>query len=62
MVVDSSRSPIPSWKRAVRMLLLAAVIVVIGLLIWTKELHHPLTGSGHKSQGAALVQPYSGRI
>lgn len=39
-MIDSSKSPIPLWRRYATIALLGVVIVVAGYLLWSKELHH----------------------
>jgi hypothetical protein len=41
-MIDASKSPMPTWKRYGLLLLIAALVVVAGAMIWTKELHHSL--------------------
>ena len=39
-MIDSTRSPIPSWRRYAMVVLLTVLIAVAGYVVWTKELHH----------------------
>lgn len=39
-MIDSSKSPIPAWRRYATIAILGIVIVVAGYLLWSKELHH----------------------
>jgi hypothetical protein len=54
-VIDASRSPVPAWKRVLRFLAVAILIAAVGLLIWTKDLHHRLLNQAPKSHPAAVV-------
>lgn len=40
---DATASPVPAWKRYATMALLAALIIVAGYVLYTKEFKH--TGS-----------------
>lgn len=39
-MIDSTKSPVPAWKRYATMALLAVLLLVAGYVIYTKELHH----------------------
>ncbi len=39
-MIDSTKSPIPAWRRYATIAILGIVIVVAGYLLWSKELHH----------------------
>ena len=41
-MIDATKSPMPTWKRYGLLVLIAALVVVAGAMIWTKELHHSL--------------------
>jgi hypothetical protein len=41
-MIDATKSPLPTWKRYALLLLIAALVVAAGAMIWTKELHHSL--------------------
>jgi hypothetical protein len=41
-MIDATKSPLPTWKRYGLMILIAALVLVAGATIWTKELHHSL--------------------
>jgi len=52
-MIDASRSPRPAWKRYGTIVLLAALIAVAVLVVWTKELHHGSASTA--SAGAPAV-------
>lgn len=39
-MIDSTRSPMPVWRRYGTVVLLTVLIAVAGYIVWTKELHH----------------------
>jgi hypothetical protein len=41
-MIDATKSPLPTWKRYGLLVLIAALVLVAGAMIWTKELHHSL--------------------
>jgi hypothetical protein len=56
-VIDASRGPTPLWKRTLRFAILLVLIVAVGLLIWTGELHHSI-GASRAHHPAALVRAH----
>lgn len=55
-MIDSSRAPMPVWKRYGTMVLLVVLIVVAAWMLWTKELkHHSGGGSSSTSAPGATV-------
>jgi hypothetical protein len=51
-MIDATKSPMPTWKRYGLFVLMAALVLVAGATIWTKELHHSIPGLS-KSKPAA---------
>jgi len=39
-MIDSTKSPIPAWRRYATVVALTVLVFVAGFVIWTKELHH----------------------
>lgn len=39
-MIDSTRSPIPTWRKYATAILLTVLIAVAGYVVWSKELHH----------------------
>lgn len=39
-MIDSTKSPMPAWRRYASLVALTALVFVAGFVIWTKELHH----------------------
>ena len=58
-MIDSSKSPVPTWKRYLTMAVLAALVIVAGYVIYTKELKGS-SGSSNASPPAATVPAASG--
>lgn len=58
-MIDSTKSPIPVWKKYTAGVLLAVLIVVAAYVIWTKELHHssPNSASSAPQITAPVKQP-----
>lgn len=52
-MIDSTKSPVPLWKRYGIVILLSLLILVAGYEIWSKEIHHTNTGSATGSTPAA---------
>lgn len=38
-MIDSTKSPVPAWKRYSLLALMAVLVIVAGYTLWTKELH-----------------------
>jgi hypothetical protein len=38
-MIDSTKSPLPAWRRYATVVLLTVLIAVAGYVVWTKELH-----------------------
>jgi hypothetical protein len=54
-MIDSSKSPMPVWRRYTNVLLLTVLLVVMGYVVWVKELHHSSPGSSTPSAPAAAA-------
>lgn len=39
-MIDSSKSPLPLWRRYATAGFLTVLLVVMGYVVWAKELHH----------------------
>lgn len=39
-MIDSSKSPMPVWRRYGTAILLSVLLVVVGYVVYVKELHH----------------------
>jgi hypothetical protein len=50
-MIDSSKAPVPAWKRYLTMIVMVALVLVAGYLFYSKELHHS-SGSGAASSPA----------
>lgn len=44
-MIDSTRSPVPAWKRLGLIVLVAVLVIAVGYFIWTKDLHHSTSPS-----------------
>lgn len=53
-MIDSSRSPVPAWKRYLTMTVMIVLVVVAGWVLYTKEIHHSAPGS---SSSPAVTNP-----
>ncbi len=53
-MIDSTKSPVPAWKRYSILALVTLLVVVAGYMIWTKELKHK--GLSHSSSQAGTSQ------
>jgi hypothetical protein len=56
-MIDATKSPLPTWKRYGLIVLVAALVVVAGAMIWTKELHHSLPGISKSKPAATQAAP-----
>ena len=56
-MIDATKSPLPTWKRYGLLLLIVALVVVAGAMIWTKELHHSLPGISKSKPAASAPAP-----
>lgn len=44
-MIDSTKSPVPAWKRYATITLLAVLTLVAVYVLYTKELHHGSAGT-----------------
>jgi hypothetical protein len=56
-MIDATKSPLPTWKRYGLFVLIAALVIVAGAAIWTKELHHSLPGISKSKPAATQAAP-----
>jgi len=56
-MIDATKSPMPTWKRYGLLVLIAALVVVAGAMIWTKELHHSLPILSKSKPAASAPAP-----
>lgn len=52
-MIDSTKTPVPAWKRYATMAVLVVLLLVAGYVIYTKDIRHSSTGS--TSSPAATV-------
>jgi hypothetical protein len=52
-MIDSSKSPMPVWRRYANVLMLTVLLVVMGYVVWVKELHHSSPASSTPPAPAA---------
>lgn len=55
-MIDSSKSPVPLWKRYATAGLLTVLVLVMGYVVWAKELHHT-TSSSSTPPAPAVAAP-----
>lgn len=55
-MIDATKSPLPTWKRYALFVLIAALVVAAGAMIWTKELHHSLPGLSKSTPTTSATQ------
>ena len=51
-MIDSTKAPVPAWKRYATMGLLVVLILVAGYVLYTKSLRHNTSGGGSGTAGA----------
>lgn len=56
-MIDSSASPIPAWRRYGTVLLLTVLVLVVGYVIYMKELHHSSASAASGHPAAAVAKP-----
>ncbi len=56
-MIDATKSPVPAWKRYAIIVALAALLVVAGYVLWTKELHKSTSGSSGAPAAAHAILP-----
>ena len=54
-MIDSTKSPVPAWKRYTTIALLAVLVVIAAFVIYTKEIHHSSSGSPASQAPAPVV-------
>jgi hypothetical protein len=54
-VIDSSKSPTPLWQRYALAGLLTVLVVVVGYMVWAKELHHPSSSASPPPPAAPVT-------
>jgi hypothetical protein len=60
-MIDSTKSPMPAWKRYAVVVVLAVLLVVAGYVLWKKELHHASSGNSAPPATAAPSQTVHSR-
>jgi hypothetical protein len=43
-MIDATKAPTPTWKRYAMAVILTGLLVIVGYVIWAKELHHSSPG------------------
>lgn len=43
-MIDSTKTPVPAWKRYATMAVLVVLLLVAGYVIYAKDIHHSSTG------------------
>lgn len=56
-MIDSTKSPVPAWKRLGLIVLLAVLVLAAGYVIWTKELHHSTSPASSPAPASVPVTP-----
>lgn len=56
-MIDSTKSPVPAWKRFATLALVTLLVVVAGYMIWTKELKHKGLTHSSSQAGTSQVSP-----
>ncbi len=51
-MIDSTKSPMPAWRRYASVVALTVLVFVAGFVIWTKELHHNTSATASVSPPA----------
>lgn len=54
-MIDSTKSPMPLWRRYATIALLAVLILASGYMVWSKELHHSAANTSAPAPAAAPV-------
>ena len=58
-MIDATRGPMPAWKRYGLFVVVAALVLAAGAMIWTKELHHSLPLLSKSKPAASAPAPTS---
>lgn len=51
-MIDSTKSPMPAWRRYASVVALTVLVAIAGFVIWTKELHHNASATASVSPPA----------
>ena len=58
-MIDSTKGPLPAWKRYGIPVLLVVLIVVAAVAIWSKELHHSSPSSASTPTSPAITATHA---
>jgi hypothetical protein len=55
-MIDSTKSPVPAWRKFLMVVVLGVLIVIAGYFLWTKELHKS-SSNGPSSTPTTVTAP-----